>query len=313
MEIDAILKEAREEKNISLESLKESTKIQKRYLKAIEQGNFHILPGTFYARAFIKEYAEAVGLNAEELLAEHKNELPTSQPKEDVQYTRMQRTRRESQSNKDPIILSVIPKIIVVLLVIGIIFITFLFYKKSIEPSDSDPVNDPNNNEVIRNDGKDSDDEDSAPNNENTLGENDADNEASGNNDEDDPEENNSENNDEEEPELSLVQEGSGSKPESTFELTNAGEEVILLLEPSGESWLGVENGDGDDLYQGLTEADTPIELDVSGEERIYLNIGSAPNLPTIYIDDVEFEYPVDPNQFVTQRIWFNITYAADE
>src|SRR5699024_101876 len=154
--------------------------------------------------------------------------------------------------------------------------LTFLFYKKSIEPSDSDPVNDPNNNEVIRNDGKDSDDEDSAPNNENTLGENDADNEASGNNDEDDPEENNSENNDEEEPELSLVQEGSGSKPEATFELTNAGEEVILLLEPSGESWLGVENGDGDDLYQGLTEADTPIELDVSGEERIYLNIGSA-------------------------------------
>src|SRR5699024_236679 len=86
MELGAIVKEARQEKNISLESLQESTKIEKRYLKAIEQGNFHILPGTFYARAFIKEYAEAVGLNAEELLAEHKNELPTSQPKEDVQY-----------------------------------------------------------------------------------------------------------------------------------------------------------------------------------------------------------------------------------
>src|SRR5690625_1763966 len=164
MEIGAILKEAREEKNISLDNLQESTKIQKRYLKAIEQGNFHILPGTFYARAFIKEYAEAVGLNAEELLAGHENELPTSQPKDDVQYTRMQRTRRESQSNKDPIILSVIPKIIVVLLVIGIIFIAFILYKKSIEPSDSDPVNDPNNNEVIRNDGKESNNEESNSN-----------------------------------------------------------------------------------------------------------------------------------------------------
>src|SRR5699024_2449880 len=175
---------------------------------------------------------------------EHKNELPTSQPKEDVQYTRMQRTRRESQSNKDPIILSVIPKIIVVLLVIGIIFITFLFYKKSIEPSDSDPVNDPNNNEVIRNDGKDSDDEDSAPNNENTLGENDADNEASGNNDEDDPEENNSENNDEEEPELSLVQEGSGSKSAFNFEPTKGGGEVIPLMGAFGQDRVSGENGD---------------------------------------------------------------------
>ena len=34
------------------------------------------MPGKFYARAFIKQYAEAVGLEPEELFEEYKNEIP---------------------------------------------------------------------------------------------------------------------------------------------------------------------------------------------------------------------------------------------
>src|SRR5690625_7041564 len=86
MEIGVRLKEAREAKNLSLESLQETTKIQKRYLVAIEQGDFHVLPGKFYARAFIKEYALAVGLNPDELLEEYKSEIPST---EDRKSTRL--------------------------------------------------------------------------------------------------------------------------------------------------------------------------------------------------------------------------------
>ena len=46
-------------------------KIQKRYLEAIEQGNTDILPGRFYARAFVRQYADIVDLDGEELLDEH--------------------------------------------------------------------------------------------------------------------------------------------------------------------------------------------------------------------------------------------------
>ena len=70
MQIGQTLREARENKGISLDDLQAETKIQKRYLIAIEQNAFHSLPGTFYARAFIREYALAVDLNPEELLAE---------------------------------------------------------------------------------------------------------------------------------------------------------------------------------------------------------------------------------------------------
>ncbi len=64
------LKEAREEKGMSLDDLQAATKIQKRYLTALEEGNYDIIPGKFYVRAFIKQYAEAVGLDSELLFEE---------------------------------------------------------------------------------------------------------------------------------------------------------------------------------------------------------------------------------------------------
>ncbi|EAF0272058.1 helix-turn-helix domain-containing protein, partial [Listeria monocytogenes] len=44
------LKQARREKGLSLDDLQQITKIQKRYLVAIEEGNYAVMPGKFYAR-----------------------------------------------------------------------------------------------------------------------------------------------------------------------------------------------------------------------------------------------------------------------
>lgn len=68
------LKTARLNKNLTLDDVQASTKIQRRYLEAIENNNLGILPGDFYVRAFIRQYAMAVGLNPEDLLGE----APTS-------------------------------------------------------------------------------------------------------------------------------------------------------------------------------------------------------------------------------------------
>lgn len=69
-------------KGYSLEDLQEITKIQKRYLSAIEEGNFSVMPGAFYVRAFIKQYAEAVGLDANEILETYKSEIPANKATE---------------------------------------------------------------------------------------------------------------------------------------------------------------------------------------------------------------------------------------
>lgn len=63
------LRQARLNKKISIDELQRTTKIQKRYLEALEANAFEVIPGTFYVRAFIRQYAEAVGENGDQLVA----------------------------------------------------------------------------------------------------------------------------------------------------------------------------------------------------------------------------------------------------
>lgn len=289
------LKEAREAKGISLEQLQETTKIQKRYLQAIEQGNFQTLPGTFYARAFIKEYANAVGLDADLLLEEHKGEIPV--PEEDTttpQYRRIQRSRKDASPAKTSPIFSAIPTVIVIVLIIGILFVAWYLVKQTIADEASEPVEQTNDNEIYRSD------ED-----ENIAGEDATDEEEADNSHRDDA----SDEEDEEaetdaEPELILVDDDAET---STFDLVHADDEVKVTLESSGQTWLEVEDDNGESIYYDtLTAEKSPVEFDVTDKERIYFNIGHAPDL-TIMINGVEVEYPVDPNENVVQKIWINI------
>ncbi|MFT8871306.1 MAG: helix-turn-helix domain-containing protein [Sporolactobacillus sp.] len=75
-ELGQALREAREKKGLSLDKLQEVTKIQRRYLQAIEEGRFEQLPGAFYTRAFIKNYAEALGFDFPVFAEEHASEMP---------------------------------------------------------------------------------------------------------------------------------------------------------------------------------------------------------------------------------------------
>ncbi|MEX1028938.1 MAG: helix-turn-helix domain-containing protein [Paenibacillaceae bacterium] len=79
-DLGQLLKKARTQKGITLDELQELTKIRKRYLEAIEEGNYKILPGNFYVRAFIKSYSEAVGLEPDEVLRLYRSVLPETNP-----------------------------------------------------------------------------------------------------------------------------------------------------------------------------------------------------------------------------------------
>jgi cytoskeletal protein RodZ len=293
MEIGARLKEAREEKNISLDSLQETTKIQKRYLVAIEEGNLQVLPGKFYARAFIKEYANAVGLDPNELLEEYKEEVPKTEDETEVQYSRMQRTRKDSSAEKNNAIFSLLPTIIVILLVIGIFFAAWYFIQLAVSNGDTDSPEEQNDNEeIIINNPEENTDGDAGTGEEETEDTNEEANE--------EPEE------EESEAELSIVEEET-SGTNSTFDLNDAGDEVTLTLESSGNTWLEIENEAGESLFFGeFSEDQSPVELDVSDEESVYFNIGNAADLMIIF-NDIELEYPIDPNENVVQRIWVNI------
>ncbi len=65
-DIGAALREKRMEKGYSIEDIQEITKIRKRYILAIEEGRLNELPGKFYAKAFIKTYADVVGVDVDQ-------------------------------------------------------------------------------------------------------------------------------------------------------------------------------------------------------------------------------------------------------
>lgn len=95
-DLGQLLRKARMEKKISLDDLQEATKIRKRYLEAIEDGDYKIMPGNFYVRAFIKSYAEAVGLDPNEVLRLYQNVIPSPEP-EHIEPIRTKRTARNTE------------------------------------------------------------------------------------------------------------------------------------------------------------------------------------------------------------------------
>ncbi len=61
--ISETLRQARLRSGIDLDRLADKTKINPRYLQAIEAGDFGKLPSGIFARMFVKQYADAVGLD----------------------------------------------------------------------------------------------------------------------------------------------------------------------------------------------------------------------------------------------------------
>lgn len=299
MEIGARLKEAREAKNLSLESLQETTKIQKRYLLAIEEGNLHILPGKFYARAFIKEYANAVGLDPDELMEEFKEEVPKTEEPDGEQLSRIQRTRKETNSEKTPSSFSIFPTIIVVLLIIGIIVVALIFINQNMSGNANNEEVKEDDSVVINDDkrSKQPAEEDTKSDEENKTDESD---------------EAQNDKNDEPEAAFSVIEKGEGSTPESIVAFNYSGEEVEATLEAEGDTWLGVKSEDGETFFEEdmFNEEKSPLELKLTGKDRVFFKIGNASVL-TITINGVEMEYPVDP-QTVRQNIWIELNQEAE-
>lgn len=73
------LKNAREEKGIPLAQISDVTRISEEYLQAVENGDIKILPQA-YVRAFIREYADVVGLDVDDVM--RKYDATTSFPEE---------------------------------------------------------------------------------------------------------------------------------------------------------------------------------------------------------------------------------------
>lgn len=72
------LRDERERKGLTLKDIENETNIRSLYLQAIEEGNYRVLPGEAYVKGFIRNYANALGLNGAEYVEFYrKDQQPT--------------------------------------------------------------------------------------------------------------------------------------------------------------------------------------------------------------------------------------------
>jgi cytoskeleton protein RodZ len=62
-EIGSALREARERRGLSFPQVEEATKIRARYIRALENEDFGVLPGATYSKGFLRAYADYLGLD----------------------------------------------------------------------------------------------------------------------------------------------------------------------------------------------------------------------------------------------------------
>lgn len=286
-ELGTRLKEARLAKGYTLEDLQEKTKIQKRYLSAIEEGNYGVMPGTFYVRAFIKQYAEVVDLDANELFETYKSELPTSTTTETVgagvtiqQGSKVADSRRRSTvaktSGSTKSFSDVMPKFVVATCIIIVIaVIAYLM------------LNQPNNDTV--------DEQKPAATQENK-------------NVETKPEEKATEEKAEpkeevKEPTQKLSKgEVATDGVTTTYTLSNT-EDFKIRVEVTGDNWIGLTDEKGVNLGEsGMFTKGEEVEVDAKDKESVRIRLGAAAN-GKIFVNDKEVKLVTPVTEQTTQNI----------
>lgn len=272
------LKDARLARGMTLEDVQELTKIRTRYLEAIEAGDYKVLPGSFYVRAFIKTYAEAVGIDPDELLTEHRQHVPDTTPEPTMEpVLQKRRSTRAAERNSKWLSTTLMWSFAVLILVV--IYMYFTVWGKSNEAANDnqpDPTRVTNNSEVgTGNKGN-------ANNGTTNTGNNTAPG-AEGNGTDSEGNTNTGENTpaDDDSVEQGIVVGPGGTEGSTTkFIVQSPGDvPVPVVITASGRSWVEVRKGDrsGEKLFFDTMEEGDVLNYEL-GAEGMFILSGASPN-----------------------------------
>jgi cytoskeleton protein RodZ len=73
--VGTILREARNRRRVELSEVEAATRIRFRYLRAIEDEEWDVLPGGVYTRGFIRTYASFLGLDGDRLVSDYRESV----------------------------------------------------------------------------------------------------------------------------------------------------------------------------------------------------------------------------------------------
>jgi cytoskeleton protein RodZ len=123
------LREARMRQKIDITEIEAKTKIRAKYLRAMENEEFDLLPGSTCAKSFLRTYADALGLDSHRLLEEYRAQyeprdegdlLPLAGQAGRRPGGRERRYDRRGPPRRAAAVAAVVAAAVIVLIVIGV-------------------------------------------------------------------------------------------------------------------------------------------------------------------------------------------------
>jgi hypothetical protein len=93
-EIGSSLREARERRRLELRDVEQATRIRVKYLQALEEERFDVIPAAAYVKGFLRTYADYLGLEAQPFVDEYDAHFAPAEIPQVAIPVRVRRPRR---------------------------------------------------------------------------------------------------------------------------------------------------------------------------------------------------------------------------
>jgi cytoskeleton protein RodZ len=93
-QIGSSLRTAREHQQLELAAVERETRIRTKYLQALEEEHFDVLPGTAYVKGFLRTYADFLGLDGPRFVDEFNERFAPTEMPEATPPVRIRRPRK---------------------------------------------------------------------------------------------------------------------------------------------------------------------------------------------------------------------------
>ena len=259
MSVGTRLKKARKKLGLSIDDIRDKSKIKKNYLVAIENDNYENLPGEVYTKVYIRGYAKIVGLDPQTILSEYENEKRknNNEINEDNINNESNKKRKDEKSTKADKILK---GIIGVILILIIVLLSYNIFFRPDQNQNDTAINN-KNTEVVEQ--------------ETSNNINDSEEQTNLNQEENSDSENNNMNNEEN---ANILNENTNQNEEENNDneqsqpiVKDTSKEFKIIA--NDKSWLQITIDD-DLKYQGFINEDEVMTH--NGEETVTLKIGNG-------------------------------------
>ncbi|WP_461673385.1 helix-turn-helix domain-containing protein [Priestia megaterium] len=307
-ELGQRLRQERESKGLSLEDLQKLTKIQKRYLLGIEEGNYEVMPGKFYVRAFIKQYCEAIGLDTDAIFEEYKSDIPSTQTEDMPQQLSRVRSRKEIPQHTKGVTKAYdyLPTVLVVAGVVVVGIIIWVIAQNIVSDKNKEQANQEAPNSEVQQSNTQEETNETTAKNDNSKSE---DEQSAADKKEQEKEKAEKEKAAKEKAEKEKKDSGKQEYKEvqktgrsATYALSGTDAFNLEVTSTQADTWLDVKNGKGNAFFSSILKKGETKEFDLTKETEARVNIGYSPGVE-LKINGKAVDLPFDSSKQVRQVV----------